>query len=717
MDYGEDNNDSTVSNISASSAGDSQGSVVSSQRTAVSDSTQESYDDVGVVKCICPAPSHLVRLVEVDERHAPIPPTICDMWRDGELCDVTLVADGVELPAHRLVLASVSPYFRTLFGVGLTDSKSPTINIVNFSADILRKILKYIYEQEMCLDRGEELDVIIGLDYLQLVEGAGMGWLEERCWALAETHLCHTSAVRTLAVADKSRLGSAKKLAEVALQFITSHIEEVMEEKEHVFLAKDHLIKIMDSREFKLRYNDELRIILVTEWMKADWPARRDSFWELSSFVDKTEKVEMIKQLIGFELDAETEEGNPPQKKIRLKSEALDQHDVEDRIILVFEAGSYDIHYFDIINSTWGVFAGADTPGNHDLFDGRLLSTDNAKILFSASAFDGGHIVKSIEMWADRPKFTSFNQNLHKGFVISAGCMSGDELFLHNGVSEKLNVCRRAVSARLRRPGEMLHPSELGLRPVQSIDKHTKNCTLIRIEAVCDGEGEQKLLAIGGENKLMGVSKQRSVTMYSDDMDCSGMVSQPQADMSVGRAKPAVAFMSGRLYVMGGEGGLDHDNTYEPPDLNQAQDLQLYNDENAEHRHCEAYSPVTDTWERIADLGHGLVRICGGGVARGRVVVVGLDKNGGVVVSEYNPCSDQWKVVAVRNFSGAGKPGVVKACVIQKPEWLVNKLKVMDDNVADDDVSDCSGFHNKCFTESEMSSSVSNSTLVCHPEK
>jgi len=715
MDYGEDNNDSTVSNISASSAGDSQGSVVSSQRTAVSDSTQESYDDVGVVKCICPAPSHLVRLVEVDQRHAPIPPTICDMWRDGELCDVTLIADGVEFPAHRLVLASVSPYFRTLFGVGLTDSKSPTINIVNFNAAILRKILKYIYEQEMCLDRGEELDVIIGLDYLQLVEGAGMGWLEGRCWALAETHLCHTSAVRTLAVADKSRLESAKKLAEVALQFITSHVEEVMEEKEHVFLAKDHLIKIMDSREFKLRYNDELRITLVTEWMKADWPARKDSLWELCSFVDKTEKVEMIKELVGFELGAETV--NPPQKKIRLKSEALDQHDVEDRIILVFEAGSYDIHYFDIINSTWGVFAGADTPGNHDLFDGRLLSTDNAKILFSASAFDGGHIVKSIEMWADRPKFTSFNQNLHKGFVISAGCMSGDELFLHNGVSEKLNVCRRAVSARLRRPGEMLHPSELGLRPVQSIDKHTKNCTLIRIEAVCDGEGEQKLLAIGGENKLMGVSKQRSVTMYSDDMDCSGMVSQPQADMSVGRAKPAVAFMSGRLYVMGGEGGLDHDNTYEPPDLNQAQDLQLYNDENAEHRHCEAYSPVTDTWERIADLGHGLVRICGGGVARGRVVVVGLDKNGGVVVSEYNPCSDQWKVVAVRNFSGAGKPGVVKACVIQKPEWLVNKLKVMDDNVADDDVSDCSGFHNKCFTESEMSSSVSNSTLVCHPEK
>jgi len=710
MDYPEDDNESIVSNISASSAGDSEGSVGSSQRTAVTETTQDNMDDVGVLKCACPGGGHLVRLVEVDQVHAPIPPAMCRMWRDGELCDVILVADGVELPAHRLVLASVSPYFRTLFGVGLTDSKSPTIDMVNFSAGILKKILKYIYEQEMCLDRGEELDVIVGLDYLQLVEGAGMGWLEDRCWALAETHLCHSSAVRTLAVAEKSRLDNAKKLAEVALEFITCHVEEVMEEREHVFLSKQHLVRILDSREFKLRYNEDVKIRLVIDWTQADLSARKDSSWELASYVNNLEKLDCFRDILGYQ------DTNPPLKKIKLKTEALGEHDVEDPIILLFEAGSYDVQYFDVVNSSWGVFAGADTPGNHDLFDGRLLSTDSNKVVFSAAAFDGGHIVKSIEMWPDRPKFSSFNQNLHKGFVISAGCLSREEIFLHNGVSEKLNICRRAVSARLRRPGELLRPSELGLRPILSMHVHTRNCTLVQLDAVCDGEGERKLLAIGGENKLVGMSKQRSVTMYSDDLACGGMVSQQQADMAVGRAKPAVAVMAGMVYVIGGDGGLDQDTTYEPPDLNQAQDLQLYSDDNIEHRCCEVYNPVTDKWQRIADLEKGLVRICGAGVARGRIVVVGLDKKGCVVVNEYNPCKDRWKCLGVRHSCGAGKVGVVKSCVIKKPEWLVNKLKVMSDCVVEDEASDCSGFHNKCFTESDISCSTSNSTLVWDPQ-
>ena len=68
--------------------------------------------------------------------------------------------------------------------------------MINFSPAILMKLLKYVYEQEMCLNLGDELDLLVGMDYLQLVEGAGLRWLEGACWSLAETHLCHTSAVR-----------------------------------------------------------------------------------------------------------------------------------------------------------------------------------------------------------------------------------------------------------------------------------------------------------------------------------------------------------------------------------------------------------------------------------------------------------------------------------------------------------------------------------------
>ena len=169
--------------------------------------------------------------------------------------------------------------------------------------------------------------------------------------------------------------------------------------------------------------------------------------------------------------------------------------------------------------------------------------------------------------------------------------MSNEELFLHNGVSEKLNICRRAVSTRLRRPGQIPGPAEVGVRPLLSLAMHTRNCSLVRLRSHCSDPQEKRLLAVGGENRLVGVNKQRIVTMYTDNPASSctrdGMVSAPVRDMSVGRAKPAVVVLSGMVYVMGGDGGVDKDTTYETPDLNQVHDINIDMEDNEDHRHCE----------------------------------------------------------------------------------------------------------------------------------
>jgi len=691
------------------------GDTSSQQPGTLSETTQDVYDEVGVVKCHCDPP-HLVRLIEADPKNPPLSANLRDLWKKSELCDVTLVADGVEMPAHRLILASVSPYFRTLFGSGLTDAKSGTISMVNFSPGILKKLLKYVYEQEMCLNMGEELDLLVGMDYLQLVEGAGLTWLEGVCWSLAETHLCHTSAVRTLNVADKSRLATANKLVKSCLQLIVDHLVEVMEEKEHLFLSTEHLLDVLSRRQFRQNYSREVQARFVQDWLTADWPARSGTLPQLVVHVNEEDVVRGLADA-GLAMKGCLECADRPQKKMKSMTESC--HTTSDPIILMFESGSYDILYYDVVNNTWGVFAGPDSPGNHDVFDGRMVSADGGKVVFSAAAFDGGHMIKSIEMWPDRPKFASFNQNLHKGFVISAGCLSNDDLFLHNGVSEKLNICRRAVSTRLRRPGQIPGPAEVGLRPLLSIAMHIRNCSLIELRSDCCNPQEKRLLAVGGENAVVGVNKQRNVTMYKDDSACGGMVSVPVRDMSVGRARPGVAVISGLVYVFGGDGGVDKDQMYERPDLNQVHNLNTDVEDSKEHRHCEVYDPVTDIWRRLSDLAPGLVRISGCGVAQGNIILVGLDKAGTLLVRQYNPCRDRWSDLATR----PGHPGqdrqqqqlpVIKMCVIDKPGWLVNKLT--GGSLSEDELSECSGFHNKCFHgDSTTTKSFSNdiSSVSC----
>ena len=49
-------------------------------------------------------------------------------FRQNQLCDVTLVADDIEIPAHKMVLASCSPYFYAMF-TGFEESRQDRIVI------------------------------------------------------------------------------------------------------------------------------------------------------------------------------------------------------------------------------------------------------------------------------------------------------------------------------------------------------------------------------------------------------------------------------------------------------------------------------------------------------------------------------------------------------------------------------------------------------------
>ena len=53
------------------------------------------------------------------------------------LCDVTLVAGNVDIPAHRIVLASTSLYFWSMFTINLKEKESSRISIKEVEPEIL----------------------------------------------------------------------------------------------------------------------------------------------------------------------------------------------------------------------------------------------------------------------------------------------------------------------------------------------------------------------------------------------------------------------------------------------------------------------------------------------------------------------------------------------------------------------------------------------------
>ncbi len=53
-----------------------------------------------------------------------------ELWEAEELCDITLTAGDVSIKAHKIILASHSAYFRSMFCGNFPDAKKDTVNII-----------------------------------------------------------------------------------------------------------------------------------------------------------------------------------------------------------------------------------------------------------------------------------------------------------------------------------------------------------------------------------------------------------------------------------------------------------------------------------------------------------------------------------------------------------------------------------------------------------
>lgn len=65
------------------------------------------------------------------------------------MCDVKLVSDGREFPAHRVVLAACSEVFRNMFTTEMVEKSSDTVNMSDIGIEAVELLLEYVYTREI----------------------------------------------------------------------------------------------------------------------------------------------------------------------------------------------------------------------------------------------------------------------------------------------------------------------------------------------------------------------------------------------------------------------------------------------------------------------------------------------------------------------------------------------------------------------------------------
>ena len=182
-----------------------------------------------------------------------------------ELCDIELVVDGVQIPAHKSILCACSPYFKAMFSSCYTESNKGSIVIREVSTSALENLVNYFYTSEVYITTGNVQELLSASCMFQVTA------LKEACCEFMRRHLGIGNCLGVRAVAD---LHSCAQLRKIADDFAKKNFSSVIESEEFLKLEVEHLVELFAADD--LGASSEERVYeAVMVWIQHD-PLNRE---------------------------------------------------------------------------------------------------------------------------------------------------------------------------------------------------------------------------------------------------------------------------------------------------------------------------------------------------------------------------------------------------------------------------------------------------------
>ncbi|XP_014103739.2 BTB/POZ domain-containing protein 9 [Bactrocera oleae] len=194
--------------------------------------------------------------VKLTERFSEQMAQLC---MNDDYSDVTFIVENQRLPAHRVILAARSEYFRALLFGGLCESRQSEIEM-QIPVEAFKALLKYIYSGHMPLAQMDEDNI---LDTLGLANQYGFSELEH---AISQYLRQYLALNNVCAILDAARLYNLDKLTEVCLTFMDRNATVLLQHESFRALSMESLKEVLRRDSF---FAPEVDIFLaVWEWCK-----------------------------------------------------------------------------------------------------------------------------------------------------------------------------------------------------------------------------------------------------------------------------------------------------------------------------------------------------------------------------------------------------------------------------------------------------------------
>ncbi|XP_055386217.1 ring canal kelch protein-like isoform X5 [Condylostylus longicornis] len=543
--------------------------------------------------------------------------TMNEMRKQNLLCDVTLIADGMEISAHKMVLASCSPYFYAMF-TGFEESRQDRITLQGVDYHALELLIEYVYTSVVEVNEDNVQVLLTAANLLQLTD------VREACCDYLQTQL---DASNALGIREFADIHGCIDLFNYADTYIEQHFSDVIMYEEFLNLNHEQVVSLIKNDRISVK-NEEQVYESVIAWIKHD-PQTRDLF--TADIMEHVRLPFLSKEYLAQRVDKEPLlEGNIFCKNLII--EALTYHLLPNetksartvprkpvglpKILLVIGGQApkaiRSVECYDLREERW--YQAAEMP-NRRCRAGLSVLGDK---VYAVGGFNGSLRVRTVDVYdPNNDTWTTCNSMEARRSTLGVAVLNG---------------CIYAVGG---------FDGSNGLNSAEMYDPKIQEWQFIasmstRRSSVGVGVVNALLYAVGGYD---GASRQCLASVEKYDPHTN--LWSPVADMSARRSGAGVGVLNNILYAVGGHDG---------PMVRKS---------------VEAYDPETNSWKSVCDMAY--CRRNAGVVAHdGLLYVVGGDDGTSNLASVevYSPETDSWRILPAAMTIGRSYAGV---CMIDKP--------------------------------------------------
>jgi len=524
-----------------------------------------------------------------------------EMRLAGQLCDVVLIGGTVEIPAHKVVLASTSEYFHLMFTNNFEEAKNTIIPIMDLKPEILDLLVEYCYTGKILITEDNLENLFAASMMLQFCE------ITDACYKILKNKLKPDNCLGFKAFAEAY---GHTDLVSYCNSYISKKFLEVVKQEEFLELNLEQLLDLISSDKIALENEDPVFESIML-WINNDRDSRsrhfpdimkhvRFTFCSSDYFIRKGQNDSLITEFI-----------NKQEFVCRLRKMLLKEESAQSLKSLCNKPRQYHPNAIVVIggrsnsnkcpNSVkcyffkekqWSIIG--DIPDSR-VSSGAAVVGDK---VFVVGGWKNEDILSSVFMYdSSFDTWTSSVPCLQSGRSGHGVAVLTNRIYAVGGINMEGNELDTAEVLDVAMGGRTQ-----AWRNIANMNTRRRGVAI----GVLNG----KLLAVGGHDGKRCLS---SVESYDPETDTWS----PVADMTVPRYGAGVAVLNGFLYCVGGRS-------------------------SRVEKIVEKYNPDTNSWSLVTKMNHS--RTYAGVVTyKGCLYVIGGYCGKSLTSIEmYDPRKDTW---------------------------------------------------------------------------